>query len=62
MEQVTKKWWESKNVWTGIVTVLIAAYSTAAGQFGLPVIPEYVFAILGAFGIYTRVTATAKIG
>jgi predicted benzoate:H+ symporter BenE len=64
----TKKWWVSKNIWTGIVTVLIGLYGllqvSLMPLFGitLPTIPEWVFVILGAIGIYTRSTATQKIG
>ena len=57
----SKKWYQSKTVWAGVVSVLIAGYSAAASAFGLPVIPEWVFAILGTIGIYSRVTATNKI-
>ena len=63
----TKKWYNSKNVWTGIVTVLIGLYGliqvSLAPILGitLPVIPEWIFALLGALGIYTRVTATKQI-
>jgi hypothetical protein len=57
----TKKWYLSKGIWTGVVAVVLAAYSTAAAQFNLPVVPEWVFAILGAFGVYTRVTATTVL-
>ena len=58
----TKSWWKSKNIWTGVVTVLIAGYSAAAPIWNIPPIPEWVFAILGTIGIYTRVKATDKIG
>lgn len=64
----SKKWYESKAIWTGIVTFLIASYETfgqvVAPQFGfvVPSIPPYVFAILGAFGVYSRASATTKIG
>lgn len=57
-----KKWFKSKTIWTGVVAVLLAAYSTAASSFGLPPVPEWIFAILGTLGIYTRTTATTKIG
>lgn len=56
-----KKWYKSKTIWTGVVAVLLAAYSTASASFGLPPVPEWVFAILGTLGIYTRATATTKI-
>lgn len=63
MEEAKKiKWYQSKTIWSGIVVVLVAAYNTASGQFGLPAIPEHVFAILGALGIYSRTAATAKVG
>jgi hypothetical protein len=57
----SKKWFLSKTIWSGIVAVILAAYSTAAAQFSLPVVPEWVFAILGAFGIYSRVNADTVI-
>jgi hypothetical protein len=56
-----KKWWQSKTVWAGVVAVILAAYGTAASQFGLPPIPEWVFGILGALGIYGRTTASTTI-
>jgi hypothetical protein len=64
----TKKWYLSKGIWTGIVTVLIGLYSllqvSLMPLFGitLPPIPEWVLVILGSIGIYARNTATAKIG
>lgn len=60
MEQ-TKKWWQSKAVWAGVVAVGMAAYNTASAEFGLPPVPEFVYGILGAFGIYGRVSATSVI-
>ena len=57
----SKKWFLSKTIWTGIVAVVLAGYSTASAQFGLPAVPEWVFAILGAFGIYSRAAAKTVI-
>jgi hypothetical protein len=57
-----KVWWKSKAVWAGIVAVAVAAYNTASEQFGLPVIPEFVYMILGAFGVYGRMVAKDVIG
>jgi len=63
-----KKWYQSKTVLAGIVTVLLGTYEAVkvslAPQFGwtLPEIPGIVFTILGAFGIYSRVIADKKIG
>lgn len=58
----TKKWWQSKGVWTGVVTGLVAIYGSLAPGLNLPHIPEWVFTILGGMGVYTRVTADTKIG
>jgi len=64
----TKKWWQSKTIWTGVVTFLLGAYSLFQASIGpsigvvLPVIPEWVFTLLGAIGIYSRVVADTKIG
>ena len=56
-----KKWYLSKTIWAGVVAVLVAAYNSASVQFGLPAIPDFVFAILGAFGVYGRATANTVI-
>ena len=56
-----KKWYRSKTVWTSVVTVVLATYNSASVQFGLPAVPEFVYGVLAAFGIYSRVTATTKI-
>lgn len=64
----SKKWYQSKGVWTGIVTVIVGAYETTkvalAPQFGwtLPDIPPLAYTILGALGIYSRAVANTKIG
>lgn len=63
----TKKWWKSKGVWTGVITVLIASYETSqkalAPQFGynLPEIPSFIYMVLGSLGIYTRAVADTKV-
>ena len=57
----SKKWYKSKAVWSGVVAILIAGYSTATVSFGLPVIPDFVYGILGALGVYSRVTAVHTI-
>lgn len=58
----TKKWYLSKGVWTGVVTAVLGLYVTLSGQFHWPAVPEFVFTVLGAIGVYTRVAATDKIG
>lgn len=57
----TKKWYQSKNVWTGVVTAVIGLYLSLAPQFGWPNIPEWIFTILGTIGVYTRLSATKEI-
>lgn len=56
-----KRWFQSKGIITGVVTVLVASYSTASAQFGLPPIPEWIFVILGGLGIYSRAVADTRI-
>lgn len=57
-----KAWWQSKTVWAGVVAVLVAGYNAGAEAFGWPAVPEFVFALLGALGVYGRVQATAVVG
>lgn len=57
-----KKWYQSKNIWTSVVTGLIGIYlSLVAGGVHLPAIPEWLITFLAGIGIYTRMTATDKI-
>jgi len=56
-----KPWYQSKGVWTGVVTALLGTYISLAPQFHLPAVPDWVFTILGAIGVYTRVTAATTI-
>lgn len=63
----TKPWYQSKTIWTGIVTALIGIYNAVAGSalpaFGhtAPMIPDWIFTLLGAIGIYSRTTTDTKI-
>jgi hypothetical protein len=57
----SKKWFMSKTIWAGVVGVILAAYASASASFGLPPVPEWVFGILAAFGVYSRSTATTVI-
>jgi len=63
----TKKWYKSKAIWAGIITVVVTAYNAAipevAAQFQvvLPDIPAYVYALLGILGVYGRKSATTEI-
>lgn len=58
----TKKWYLSKGVWTGVVTGLMGIYLSLSPQLNLPAVPEWIIALLGALGVYSRVTAETKIG
>ena len=42
-----KEWYKSKTIWTSIVVCAVSV----AGEFGV-VIPESVFGVLAAFGLY----------
>ena len=69
-----KKWYKSKTIWAGVVAVGVAVYNALSGALAaqcniagsicahLPAIPQWVYGILGAFGIYGRVKADSKIG
>jgi hypothetical protein len=57
----SKKWYQSKTIWTGIITGLLALYNSIAPGFHIPAVPEWVYAFLGALGVYTRATATTTI-
>lgn len=69
----SKKWWKSKTILAGIVTILIVVYGAVSqaladqcgieGSFclNLPAIPDWVFGILATFGIYGRTKATTVI-
>jgi hypothetical protein len=57
----TKNWWKSKQIWAWIVAGVIGMYNV--NPFGWPVIPDFVYGILAAFGVYNRVNSTpTKIG
>jgi hypothetical protein len=59
-----KPWYKSKGILTGIVVVVLGAYNTTQvqfPQFHLPAVPDFLYAFLGAFGIYARATAKAEI-
>jgi len=59
----SKKWWESKTIWSGVVAVLIVAYNATREQLvpSAPEIPEWVFMALAGVGIYGRAKATTTI-
>ena len=62
-----KPWYKSKAVLSAIVVILIGGYETAkttlapALGINLPDIPPFVYSILGALGLWGRLTATQTI-
>ena len=50
-----KKWWKSKTIWTAIVVCI----TSVAGEFGFEV-PQSVFGVLGALGLYGVRDAVGK--
>jgi len=58
----SKPWYLSKTVWAGVVAVAIAAYNAISANFGTPPIPDWVFGVLGALGVYGRATASTRLG
>ncbi len=58
-----KPWYQSKTIWFGLIGVAIVAWNEAIAQgFHLPMIPEWVLAILASLGVYGRATAKTVIG
>lgn len=57
----TKAWYTSKTIWAGAIAALIGLYNAIGAVKHLPPIPDWIFTILGAIGIYGRVTADTKI-
>lgn len=57
----SKPWYKSKGIWTGIVAGLVGGYNGLAPSFQWPPIPDFVFVLFGAMGVYTRATADKAI-
>ena len=60
-----KKWYLSKGIWAGIITVVIGAATGIATLFGVDLNGNAIFglviSVLGALGLYSRATADSKI-
>ena len=68
-----KKWFQSKTIWAGIIGVVIAVYNSVVSSMGagcgvegglcivLPVVPEFIYGILGALGVYSRAASKTVI-
>jgi hypothetical protein len=57
----TKKWYQSKGIWTSVVSGLIGIYQAVSVIHPLPPIPPFVFTLLGAMGLYALRTADKTI-
>jgi hypothetical protein len=58
----TKPWYQSKTIWTSIVSGVIGTYlSLLANGVNLPMIPPWIITILSGIGVYTRINATDQI-
>jgi len=48
-----KKWYQSKTLWTAVVTAILGAVQPVSASLGHPVeVPMWVYSFLGAFGLY----------
>lgn len=63
----TKKWYQSKTIWSGVATILFGTYELTRAHlapnmgWALPEIPSWVLTILGGMGIYGRMVGTKQI-
>lgn len=57
----TKKWYQSKTIWTSVVGALIGIYAAVSAVHPLPPIPEWVYTILASIGLYSLRTGETKI-
>ena len=57
-----KPWYQSKTIWGAVLAIAIAAWNAGVNSvFGFPMIPEWVYALLGAFGVYSRLTTNTVV-
>lgn len=63
----SKPWYLSKAVWAAVIAILVAFYNSFNAELApligmtFPDIPEWIFGILGALGLWGRVTANTTI-
>jgi len=58
----TKPWYQSKTMWTAVVSGLVGVYQAVSTIHPLPPIPPFVYTLLAALGLYGLRTADTKIG
>lgn len=54
---INKNWYKSKTVWCSVSVAVIGVYQSVSGQ----VVPEAVYAILAALGLYGIRDAVDKV-
>jgi len=61
----SKKWYQSKTIWSQIISVVVALVSTIDQQFGTGMlttqIAAVIISVLQVIGVYGRVNATSVI-
>lgn len=62
MTPETKPWYLSKTLWSAILAIALTVYNALAPVQHWPEIPEQVYALLAAFGLYGLRTANTTIG
>jgi len=63
----TKPWYQSKTVWATLLTTLCGIYEIVSTYLfpglgkSLPAVPDMVYVLLGALGLYGRIAVTKTI-
>ncbi len=58
----TKKWYQSKAVWSALVTALLGAIQPVSAAFGHPIaVPLWIIEVLAGLGIYGIRTADKPV-
>ena len=57
-----KKWWQSKTIWTAVVTALLGVAQAVGKATGHEIeIPSYVYEVLAGLGLYSLRTGDQPI-
>lgn len=58
----TKPWYQSKTIWSAIVTAILGAIQPVSAAFGHPIaVPLWIIEVLTGLGLYGLRTGDAKI-
>lgn len=53
MSENSKKWYQSKAIWSAILIAVLSCIEGVSVAFGKPIVPpNWLIGMLGAFGIY----------